>query len=197
MVLKFPENTCFKLNMQQAFEIEILVKQTRIIPNAQHFISIKMNYKFTSFKQFFLKFYQRIDQNPIEDVLNITFKNSWFVDFLQISPRDIPSLMKKFNKDVVLDKKFLLQKEKKVVERYLDKTENLIQYEKMYIAMFKDLFFGDYVDFLLLLRIEDTYLYLTIKMGKKNIKIEMNYEELHMEFDYLISEIQEYFKEII
>jgi len=195
--LKFPENTCFKLNMQQAFEIEILVKQTRIIPNAQHFISIKMNYKFTSFKQFFLKFYQRIDQNPIEDVLNITFKNSWFVDFLQISPRDIPSLMKKFNKDVVLDKKFLLQKEKKVVERYLDKTENLIQYEKMYIAMFKDLFFGDYVDFLLLLRIEDTYLYLTIKMGKKNIKIEMNYEELHMEFDYLISEIQEYFKEII
>lgn len=195
--MKFPENTCFKLNMQQAFEIEILVKQTRIIPNAQHFISIKMNYKFTSFKQFFLKFYQRIDQNPIEDVLNITFKNSWFVDFLQISPRDIPSLMKKFNKDVVLDKKFLLQKEKKVVERYLDKTENLIQYEKMYIAMFKDLFFGDYVDFLLLLRIEDTYLYLTIKMGKKNIKIEMNYEELHMEFDYLISEIQEYFKEII
>ena len=195
--MKFPENTCFKLNMQQAFEIEILVKQTRIIPNAQHFISIKMNYKFTSFKQFFLKFYQRIDQNPIEDVLNITFKNSWFVDFLQISPRDIPSLMKKFNKDVVLDKKFLLQKEKKVVERYLDKTENLIQYEKMYIAMFKDLFFGDYVDFLLLLRIEDTYLYLTIKMGKKNIKIEMNYEELHMEFDYLIYEIQEYFKEII
>ena len=34
-------------------------------------------------------------------------------------------------------------------------------------------------------------------MEKKNIAIEMNGEELHMEFEYLTNMIQEYFNQLI
>lgn len=105
-----------------------------------------------------------------------------------------------------MDQRFLLQKSEGV-HLFLKNVENLLDYEekespklngeKRYIAVFKELFFGDYVDFMLLIKIHDNHLFMTIKMEKKSIKIEMNYEELHQQFDYLAQAIQEYFKEII
>ena len=105
-----------------------------------------------------------------------------------------------------MDQKFLLQKSDGV-HAFLKNVENLLEYdekdspkhngEKRYTAVFKELFFGDYVDFLLLIKIYDHHMFMTIKMEKKCIKIEMNYEELHQQFDYLALAIQEYFKEII
>ena len=106
---------------------------------------------------------------------------------------------------MIEDQKFLLQKSEGV-HVFLKNVENLLEYnekdspnigEKRYIAVFKEIFFGDYVDFLLLLKIYDNHMFMTVKMEKKCIKIEMNYEELHQQFDYLALAIQEYFKEII
>ena len=91
-------------------------------------------------------------------------------------------------------------------ERVFEKMENILEVNseeqnngssRNYVALFKEPFFGNCVDFLLNLKTEDKYLYLTIKMEKKNLKIEMNYEELHTAYDFIGQTIEDYFKELI
>ena len=116
--------------------------------------------------------------------------------------------MKTYSKDISRDEE---DKTRKYVlvhpnpEEVLAKTENIYEYidetcelgTKQYVALFKELFCGNYVEFLLILRFDQKFLYLTLKMEKKNIAIEMNGEELHMEFEYLTNMIQEYFNQLI
>lgn len=129
--------------------------------------------------------------------------NSWFIDFLEIKPREIPNILKKFNKDVVFNKKFLCTQDP---SNYLSNIRNIYEYnsdrelkgdsDSCVIAMFKELFFGNYIDFLLILKLKKRNMCMNIKMEKKNIKIEMNHEELHLEFEYLSKTIEEYFKDL-
>ena len=130
------------------------------------------------------------------------------MDFLEIRTRDIPELFKKYTKDLSKD-------EEEKIKRYslindnpgevLEKIENIYEYSdgyskngtKKYVALFKELFFGNYVDFFLIMRFDQKHLYLSIKMEKKNITIEMNSDELRMKFEYLIDIIQENLNELI
>lgn len=147
-----------------------------------------------------------MDHFQNEDFLYLNLPNSWFIDFLELKTKEIPCLLTNFKKDVMLKKKFLCTTDP---EKYLEKIQNLYKYNNdkelnkkatnVYIALFKEMFFGNYVEFLLILQVQaiKKQLLMSIKMEKKNIKLEMSQEELHIEFDYLARALQEYFNELI
>jgi len=143
-----------------------------------------------------------MNQEHCQDILNVTFPNSWFVDFMEINTNCIPTLLNKFKKEVSNQRYYI----KKNVENNIERIGNVHEYienmksnleMRIYIAMFKELFFGNFVDFLLILKSEGKILHITIKMDKSNLKIGMNQEERLRSFEYLTQTIQDYFQELL
>ena len=139
-----------------------------------------------------------------QDIVNINFPSSWFLDFVETNNKDVRKFFGLFENEISHKEYYLTRN----FNEFITKVPNIHEFQdldhighkhppkKMYFGAFKEIFFGKYVDFLLILTILDKKLMIKIKMAKIDMKMG-NAEARKRSFENLSETVHDYFKGVL